>query len=83
MLARVEADQRLFAKHLHWFNSTCYGTYMTQRRGPQEAHSQIPHKAAGRREVPVLTHTREGDVSVRDLLTAGGLRGFTAKELLA
>ena len=56
---------------------------MTQRRGPQEAHSQIPHKAAGRREVPVLTRTREGDVSVRDLLTAGGLRGFTAKELLA
>lgn len=56
---------------------------MTKRRGPLEAHSQTSHKATGRREVPVLTRTREGDVPVRELLTAGGLRGFTAKELLA
>ncbi|MTE24869.1 hypothetical protein [Microbacterium sp. ZXX196] len=56
---------------------------MTQRRGPREANSQTLHKATGRREVPVQTHTREGDVSVRELLTAGGLRGFTPKELLA
>lgn len=56
---------------------------MTQRRGPQEAHSQTPHKATGRREVPASTHPLKGDVSVRELLTVGGLRGFTPTEVLA
>lgn len=56
---------------------------MTQRRGPQEAHSQTPHKAIGRREVPVSMLAHEGDVSVRELLAVGGLRGFTPKELFA
>lgn len=56
---------------------------MTKRRGPQEAHSQTPHKATGRREVPVPTRTREGDVSVRELTAAGGLCGFSTKELFA
>lgn len=56
---------------------------MTQRRGRQEATSQTPHKATGRREAPVQNRTREGDMSVRELLTAGGLRGFTPKELFS
>lgn len=56
---------------------------MTKRRGPQEAHSQTPHKATGRSEVPVPTHARQGEMSVRELTAAGGLRGFTTKELFA
>lgn len=56
---------------------------MTQRRGPQEAPSPIPHEATGHREAHASTRPIEGDVSVRELLVAGGLRGFTPKELFA
>lgn len=56
---------------------------MTKRRGPQEAHSQTPHKATGRREVPVQKRAQEGEQTVRELTAVGGLRGFTTKELFA
>lgn len=52
---------------------------MTNRRGPQEG-SQTS-QAAGHREADVLMHPT-GDVSVRELLVAGGLCGFTPHDLI-
>lgn len=55
---------------------------MTQRRCPQEATSQTHYKATGHREASAFAHQFEG-ASVRELLVAGGLRGFSVKEALA
>ena len=51
---------------------------MTQRRGPQEG-SQTS-QAACRREADAPIRP-SGDVSVRELLVVGGLRGFTPHDL--
>ena len=51
---------------------------MTQRRGPREG-TQSP-QAAGHREADVHAFPK-GDPAVRELLVAGGLRGFTPAEM--
>ena len=38
---------------------------------------------AGRREADVLNTPNNGDVSVRELLVAGGFRGLTVREMFA
>lgn len=63
---------------------TCYGSNMTQdihpRRRPTEADDVS--QAAGHREAIALTRSAK-DVPVRELLVAGGLRGFTEREMFA
>lgn len=59
-------------------NRVWYGSYMNQRRGPQEG-SQTS-QAAGHREADAPIRP-SGDVSVRELLVAGGLRGFTPHDM--
>ncbi len=59
---------------------TCYGSYMTQRRGAGEAPKQTSQETARRGDVAALTSSFENG-SVRDLIVAGGLRGFTVDEM--
>lgn len=54
---------------------------MTQRREAREALRKTSQETAGRLEVAAFARSL-GDVPVRDLLVAGGLRGFTPDELL-
>lgn len=50
------------------------------RRRPTEA-DDVSLSTAGRREASALT-IPVGDVSVRELLVAGGLRGFSPSDLI-
>lgn len=52
-----------------------------QRRVAAEATSN--HETAGRQMAAEQLRAQMGDVAVRELLVAGGLRGFTPKELFA
>lgn len=73
---------------LRWSCLTCYGLFMTthttstlpMRRRPAGADDSS--QSAGRREADVLKRSL-GDVSVRELLVAGALRGFNERELFA
>ena len=52
---------------------------MNQRREAEKA-PQAPHKATGHREVDALRAAFR-DAPVRELLVAGGLRGFTENDI--
>lgn len=60
---------------------TWYSSNMTNRREANPALNPS-RQTAGRREVDELKRSLGGDVTVRDLLATGGLRGFTPEELL-
>lgn len=57
---------------------TCYGTDMTKRRGPEQGTNTS--QATGHREADALAQSMK-DAPVRELLVAGGLRGFQPAEL--
>lgn len=62
-------------------NMTCSVSFMTFRREAEA--TPAPHTTAGRREAAEQLRSQMGDVAVRELLVAGGRRGFTPKELFA
>ncbi len=60
---------------------TCYGANMNQRRVAGQALPQTSQETAGHPEAVALVRSLGGDVPVRDLLVAGGFRGFTPDEM--
>lgn len=63
-------------------NMTCSVSFMTFRREAAEP-TQTPHQTAGRQMAAEQMRAQMGDAPVRELLVAGGRRGFTPKELFA
>ena len=60
---------------------TCYGSNMNQRRAAVQALPQTSQETAGHPEAVALVSSLGRDVPVRDLLVAGGRRGFTVEHL--
>lgn len=60
---------------------TCYGSNMTNRRTAHQGLTASP-KAAGCREADALASSMK-DAPVRELLVAGGFRGFTVEDLFS
>ena len=56
---------------------------MTHLRRPATEATEISTETTGRRDVAVPAHPDNGDVSVRDFVVAGGLRGLSVKEMFA
>lgn len=54
---------------------------MNNHRRVQPDSQTPPLETAGRLEVVASAHSPSGDVLVRDLLVAGGLRGLTPAEM--
>ena len=54
---------------------------MNQRRAAGQALPQTSQETAGHPEAVALVRSLGGDVPARDLLVAGGFRGFTPAEM--
>lgn len=68
---------------LHSSKVTCYGSNMTQDITPRRraAEADVVSTTAGDHEAHDLAHSFK-DAPVRDLLVAGGRRGFGEAELI-
>ena len=71
----------MFHMCLRSANMTCYGSNMKQKGVAGQALPQTSHETAGHPEAVALVRYLGGDVPVRDLLVAGGFRGFTPAQM--